>query len=120
LVASGVASLVLLGLLVIFSYRFGRIGSPGWVIFLVAAPGLLLWGALRGGLTQLAQTPPAAAQQEAVKYYTQQAVDVLPVIVQKAVQVYTFLLLFALGLIVIALIGSVFVRERKSREDGQP
>jgi hypothetical protein len=120
LVASGVASLVLLGLLVIFSYRFGRIGSPGWVIFLVAAPGLLLWGALRGGLTQLAQNPPAAAQQEAVKYYTQLAVDVLPVIVEKAVQVYTFLILFALGLIVIALIGSVFVRERKSREDGQP
>src|SRR4030067_476335 len=32
LVASVVASLVFLGLLVFFSYRFGRIGSPGWVI----------------------------------------------------------------------------------------
>jgi len=116
LVVSGVVSLAFLVLLIFFSYRFGRIGSPGGVIFLAAVPGLLFWGALRGWLDRAAQNPPAS-EQEAIKLYTQLAVDVLPIIVQKALQVYTILFLIALGLIVIALIGTVFMRERKLRQE---
>ena len=46
----GSISLALTGLLVLFSYRFGRLGSPGCVIFLAALPGLTALSMLRGWL----------------------------------------------------------------------
>lgn len=113
---SGLASLVLLGLLIFFSYRFGRLGSPGCVIFLAAVPGLLFFGGVRGWLAQSAQNPAATSEPTLITRYTQLATDVLPGFVQKAMQIYVLLIFLGLGLMLVALIGAVFVRERKNKE----
>ncbi len=63
LAISGLVSLFLLGLLALFSYRFGRLGSPGCVILLAAIPGLVLMSGARGWLEHSAQ-PPAAGGEE--------------------------------------------------------
>lgn len=109
----GLASLFLIGLLVFFSYRFGRLGSPGCIIFLAAIPGLILLGGLRGWIEQSAQQPATTGEVTYITRYTQLAVEVLPDVVHKAMQIYQFLVFLGLGLMLVALIGTVFVRERK-------
>ncbi|HBG74970.1 MAG: hypothetical protein A2X25_07290 [Chloroflexi bacterium GWB2_49_20] len=113
---SGLVSLLFLGLLVFFSHRFGRLGSPGCVIFLVAVPNLILMGGLRGWLANAAQTPASTGAQALLSRYLQLAADVLPGIVQKAMYVYIFLVFLGIALLLVALIGSVFVRERKNKD----
>lgn len=112
---SGLVSLFFLGLLIFFSYRFGRLGSPGCVIFLAAIPGFILLGGVRGWIEQSAQNPAAVGEETYITQYGQLAVDVLPDVVQRAMQIYTFLIFLGLGLMLIALIGAVFVRERKNK-----
>lgn len=116
LAISGLASLVFLVLLIFFSYRFGRLGSPGCTIFLAAIPGLILLGGVRGWLEQSAQNSAAVGEETYVTRYAQLAVDVLPDIVQRAMQIYVFLIFLGLVLMLAALIGAVFVRERKNKE----
>lgn len=108
----GLVSLFFIGLLVFFSYRFGRLGSPGCVIFLAAIPGLILMSGVRGWLERSAQQS-AAGEVTYIALYTQLAVEVLPDIVHKAMQIYQFLVFLGLGLMLVALIGAIFVRERK-------
>jgi LPXTG-motif cell wall-anchored protein len=110
---AGVVSLVFLGLLILFSYRFGRLGSPGCVIFLAAIPGLILFSAARGWTQNAGQNPPAGAEETFITRYAQLAADVLPVVVQKALQIYIVLVLLGLGLMLLGLIGGMFFRKRK-------
>jgi hypothetical protein len=113
---SAFVSLLFLGLLIFFSYRFGRVGSPGCVVFLAAIPGFILMGGVRGWLSQAAQNPPAAGEETFFTRYAQLAVDVLPDVVQTAMQIYLFLIFMGLGLMLIALVGTVFIRDRKTKE----
>jgi hypothetical protein len=116
LAVSGLVSLFFFGLLIFFSYRFGRLGSPGCVIFLAAAPGLIFMGGARGWLEQAAQRLAAVGQETYLTRYTQLAVDVLPGVVQTALQIYVILFFLGLVMMLIALIGIIFVRERKNKE----
>ncbi len=113
----GLASLVLLGLLVYFSYRFGRLGSPGCVIFLAAVPGLISFSMMRGWLERAGQNSSPETEETVVTVYTQLitrlAMDALPDIVQKALQAYLLLSLSGFGLMLAALIGALIVRMRK-------
>jgi hypothetical protein len=115
LIAFGLVSFFFLGWLVFFSYRFGRLSSPGCVIFLAAIPGLILMAGVRGWLGQ-AQNPSAADELPALARYTQLAADVLPGIVQTALLIYVCLIVLGVGLMFIALVGTVFVRERKGTD----
>ena len=115
----GSISLALMGLLVFFSYRFGRLGSPGCVIFLSAVPGLVLFSGVRGWLEQAGQNPNPETEMTTVTLYTQMiaqlAADALPEIVQMAIRTYLILILLSLTLMLLALIGPLFMRKRKNK-----
>lgn len=110
----GLVSLVGLALLVTFSYRFGKAGSPGCVIFLAALPGLGLCAAGRGALAQGLQAPEAAGgAQEMIQRYAVMAGDALPPVVEKALLVYAGLAGLGLVFVLVWLVGSMFGRERR-------
>lgn len=117
LMVLGSMSLAFLGLLVYFSYRFGRLGSPGCVILLGALPGVVLFSMMRGWLEHAGQNPLPETEVTFVTIYTQMAarlaVDVLPNIVQKGLQTYLSLAIFGFGLILAALAGALIFRGRK-------
>jgi hypothetical protein len=119
LIVLGSVSLVLLGLLIYFSHRFGRLGSPGCVIFLSAVPGLVLFSGMRGWLEGAGQNPDPGAEETYVTVYTQMisrlAVDALPDIVQKAIQTYLLLVILGFALMLAALIGVLISRARRNR-----
>lgn len=112
----GFISLVLIGLLVFFSYRFGRLGSPGCVLFLAALPGLLMLSMVRGWLEHSAGNLAQPTEMTAVTLYAQPiarlAIDALPEIVQMAIRTYLILILLGLGLVLAALTGSLFMRKQ--------
>jgi len=112
-IASGLVSLFFLGLLIFFSYRFGRLSSPGCAIFLAAIPGWAFLSGVRGWIEQSAQNPTAAGEETYITRYAQLAVDVLPDVVQKATQIYLFLIFLGLGLMLAALVCTIFSREQK-------
>ncbi len=116
LAVSGVIALVLLGLLVRFSHRFGRLGSPGCVFTLAAIPGLILLAAARGWLMQFDQATAAQAEESFTMRYTQLAVDVLPGVVDRALPVFLGLAALGAALIVLALLAAIFLRGRKESE----
>lgn len=115
----GSISLVLMGLLVFFSYRFGRLGSPGCVLFLAALPGLIVLSGVRGWLEQTAGNSGQPAEMTTVTLYTQMisrlAADALPGMVQMAIRTYLTLILLGLILILLAVTGPLFMRKRKKR-----
>jgi hypothetical protein len=116
----GSISLVLLGLLVFFSYRFGRLGSPGCVLFLAALPGLIGFSMVRGwlehGSKNLTQPTEINAVTQYAKPIARLAVDALPEIVQIGIQTYLILLLFGLTLILLALLGPMVLPKSKNKE----
>jgi len=71
---------------------------------------------LRGWLEQTAQRPAAVGEESVLTRFTQLAVDVLPDLVQTAIQIFLFLIFLGLGLLLIVLLGAVFLRERKNKE----
>ena len=119
----GFLSLTLLGLLIFFSYRFGRLGSPGCVIFLAALPGLVLTSGMRGWLERAVENPAQAMEMNSVTLYTQMisrlAADALPEILQMAIRTYLVLIFLGLGLMLAALIGSLFTRTRRNESQSQ-
>jgi hypothetical protein len=112
-----------MGLLVFFSYRFGRLGSPGCVIFLAALPGLMVFSMLRGWLEHGAENPPQATEMTTLTLYTQTinrlAADALPEIVLMAIQTYLTLILLGFTLIFLALLGPLFLRKRKHKNSAE-
>ncbi len=111
-------SVVLLGLLSFFSYRFGRLGSPGLVLFLAALPGILVFSGMLGWLEHGAQELTQPTQVTAVTMYAQPlarlAADALPDIVQMAIRTYLSIALLGLFLILVALIAPLFWREKRT------
>lgn len=114
LVLLGICLLLLIPL-VFFSYRFGRLGSPGVALFVATLPGAtisgLLWMAVQhqetpappgeaGGLTRLANYMLA---------------NVLPHVALIMVRNYLIALTLGLALMLLAILGGVAVRlARKS------
>jgi hypothetical protein len=113
----GLISFALLSLLAYFSYRFGRLGSPGCVIFLSAVPGVAMFSMMRGWLERAGQNPGAETEATALTIYTQMAeklaVDVLPAIVQKSLQTYLILTVIGLTLMLGAVLGGLIFRWRE-------
>jgi len=112
---SGLVSLFFLGLLVFFSHRYGRLGSPGCVLFVVAAPNLILLGGLHSWLENAGHSTETSGVQIMLSRYTQLAADVLPGIIQTALNIYFFLVLLGFLLLLLALIGGIFGRGRKNK-----
>ncbi len=107
LAVSGLISLVLLGLLVFFSHRFGRLGSPGCIVLLAAVPGLVLMSGARGWLEHSAQPPAAGGEETFITRYSQLAVDVLPGVVNQAIQIFLALTVLGAALMLVALVGAI-------------
>jgi len=120
LAVSGLISVVLLGLLVFFSHRFGRLGSPGCIVLLAAVPGLVLMSGARGWLEMSAQPAAAGGEETLITRYTQLAADVLPGVVNQAIQIFLALTLLGAVLMLVALVGAVFLRGRKHKEPAPP
>ena len=112
----GMVSFLFLLLLIFFSYRFGKLSSPGCVLFLATVPGLLLFGGLNGWISQMMQNPIPFADQTAVNRYAQLVADVLPTVLESSLRIYMILTFLGLALLAIALIGSIFIREKKNKE----
>lgn len=109
---SALASLIFLGLLALFSYRFGRLGSPGCILFLAAIPGVVILAGARGWLGLPPQNPAGEGPAVLLTRYAQLAADVLPPIIQQAFLTYLSLMLLGLLLALIALAGAVFTKKR--------
>jgi hypothetical protein len=111
------ASLALLALLVYFSHRFGRLVSPGCIMFLVAVPGVVVFSMLRGWLENAARNPTQPSEESAMSVYTRMierlAGEVLPDVVQSGLQAYLTLALIGFVLLLAALIGALVVRARR-------
>jgi hypothetical protein len=106
--AGGAASLLLVVALISFSYRFGRLGSPGVVLTVVGLPGYLslalIARTLRGvnAVPRLARTPLVWILDQVDSRLLQ---IVLPSIEMMG-EVYRLVTVAGLGLVAIALIGS--------------
>ena len=120
LIISAVSSLFLVVLLFIFSYGFGRLGTPGFVIFLASTPNLLLLTGLKKLLSAPVTDPANEGIQSIVSRYTQLVSDILPDLVQKAITFYLILCTVGIALMVIGLIGSIIFRRKKKNAELEP
>lgn len=101
-----VADVTLLAALAFFSWRFGRLASPGLVLTLVGLPGLLLWLAAR-------QNPEVsgAARSEDVSNYAEAASSfasfIGPLVVPHFAGPYVFVLVSGVVLLALAAVGRI-------------
>ncbi|MCC7355871.1 MAG: hypothetical protein IT330_19195 [Anaerolineae bacterium] len=103
-------SLGLVLLLVFFSYRFGRLGSPGCVFFAASLPGavFLTFLSLASGSQDIPAPPGEGAELTDMVGYL--AANLLPPLVQEMSRTYLLLLGFGFGLMVLAILGSIIWR----------
>jgi hypothetical protein len=102
LVSVGVC-LVLVIPLIFFSYRFGRLGSPGCVLFVAGLPGAVLFTFVASAL-QPVSTPPQSEEIGDMAGYV--AANVLPPLVSIAVRNHLVTVIVGFGLTVAAVLGS--------------
>jgi len=109
------ARLWLLALLILFSYRFGRLGSPGLVLFVASLPGAII-------STALSRMPPADALLVGLEQDVgltdrlgQVASQVLPPMMRDFSVSYTIVLLTGLALIIVAVLGGLIWRLTRRR-----
>jgi hypothetical protein len=107
LLVSGLVSLVFLIALIVFSYRFGRVGCPGCIVFVAAFPGFAILTAAGAALRQYTQPTAGSPQETFITRYVQLVADALPDVVQKAAQIYLYLMVAGFILVLIGLIGTV-------------
>ncbi|GEM_PF-1582901 len=113
LVLGGVDA-VLLGLVVLFSRRFGRLVSPGLVLTLVGLPGLL-FGAFAASSSEPQAMARAGEEAGSLAALGSAAGFVVPLVIHDFVWPYLATLLTGVVLLVIALIGTVIWRVRRTR-----
>lgn len=106
-IMAGVSGILLL-LLIVFSARFGRIGSPGCVLFLVGLPGLLLWVVSRGISERAVTLPDRTSGALAFAGYVLQ--ETLPVWLATLTQNYLLTLVIGVVLIALALLSGLVWR----------
>jgi len=110
LVGLVITDLVLLALLVLFSYRFGRLSSPGFVIFLAALPGILLLP-LSASLGAIS-TPSADGEGGYTAMLANIAAEALPDVIAIISRNYMIFLGIGSGLIFLALLCTIFIRKK--------
>ncbi len=104
--------LLLILLLIVFSYRFGRLSSPGCVLFLTALPAAALLALVRQSLlNQLATAPPTSESLSA--RLLSLAVTALPGLLDLILRNYLIVAAVGLGLILLALLGALFWPQRR-------
>jgi len=108
LVVLGIMCGVLLFPLILFSYRFGRLGSPGCVLVVASLPGALLF-TLIGSMLRPATTPPSeeSGLGGMIGYL---AANVLPPLGQIVSRNYVIALMLGLGLMILSVLGSLIWR----------
>ncbi|OGO13810.1 MAG: hypothetical protein A2Z66_10040 [Chloroflexi bacterium RBG_13_66_10] len=96
--------------LILFSYRFGRIGSPGLAIIAAACPGLSLFG-----FFAFVFNPPAASAAEPGMAELAGALvtNVLPSIARTAVPSYFYVAALGVLLVLAATLGTIAARMRR-------
>jgi len=103
-------SVVLLGGVVYFSRRHGRLSSPGCVIFLAAFPGFLGAVVLSGLLSQGELASIDSGEPGMTTRLLMLAGDVLPAILERVVLQYVILLAIGVLLMLAALVWALFFR----------
>lgn len=101
----GLISFILFVPLVLFSYRFGRIASPGIVIFISSLPGALAFSSANLALRSLGANSHQARVTDMSGMASLIVANVLPSTVQTVVQNYLVFLLTGLGLIIVSVLG---------------
>jgi hypothetical protein len=104
----GVVSLVLLVPLIVFSYRFGRLSSPGCVFIVASLPGALLLTMLGSALRPITTPPPPEAGAGGAISFL--ATNVLPPLAQIMAHSYVIVLMLGLALVVLSILGSLIWR----------
>jgi hypothetical protein len=109
-----IASAVLFLPLIVFSHRFGRIGTPGCAIFVAALPGALLFGFLA-----FVFHPPSSPVEERgmTEILGAMASNVLPAMAQTVIASYAALVALGILLILVAILATFLARLRR-RQDG--
>jgi len=101
----GAVSLVLFIPLVFFSYRFGRIASPGIVMFISSLPGALIFSGVNLALQNSSGNMQQAIEGGVGGMASFIASNILPPITQIIARNYLIFLLTGLGLIIVSVLG---------------
>ena len=120
LIICGLISIFLLCMLVFFSHRFGRLGNPGFVIFLAALPNLIMLIVLQRMITNPLVDSVSDGFQFTISRYTQLASDVLPDVIQKAFIMHVILVMVGIILMIIGLIGAISFRRKRKNQPLSP
>jgi hypothetical protein len=97
--------------LIYFSYRFGRLGSPGCVLFVSAIPGAVLFGFL--GWIFNPPPPEVGAEPSLTGMIGSVASTLLPPIARLSAQVFLAALAIGALLLVLSMVGGLAFRRRK-------
>jgi hypothetical protein len=108
LVVAVIASLLLFIPLVIFSYRFGRIGSPGCVFFFASLPGVLFFSLIGIAIKPISEPPVAEGSMTGMLGYL--VSNLLPSLAKSIAQGYLIFLAVGLGLLLLAGLSNTIWR----------
>ena len=104
-VLSGAAGFFFLLLLVLFSYRFGRIASPGWVLLLGSLPGAILF--TLAGMAVIPEDILAPGEGGMTSVLSYLGSSVLPLLANSIKEYYVLCAALGLGLILLAAVSSI-------------
>jgi hypothetical protein len=99
--------------LVLFSFRFGRIGSPGCAIAAAAIPGAVLFAFFA---VMFNPPPPAAGEPGMTEIAGALAAEVLPATARIAIGTYLTAVGAGLLLILFSILGTVASRLRRGKD----
>ncbi|HET7010375.1 MAG TPA: hypothetical protein VFI11_06335 [Anaerolineales bacterium] len=108
----GILSAVLALALIYFSYRFGRLASPGCVLFVAALPGAALFGFL--GWAFNPPGPSAGPDSDMTGMLSSLASNVLPPLAQIAAWVFLAAMALGILLIFLSIVGGLVSRRRRA------
>jgi hypothetical protein len=112
----GLLVVICLGLLIpliLFSFRWGRLGSPGCVLFMAGLPGAILFTFVASALQPVA-TPPQSEEMGDMAGYL--AANVLPPLVSIASRNHLVAIASGLGLMVLAVLGGLLLRGTRTKQ----
>ncbi len=103
--AAGALSLALMGLLLVFSHHFGRLGAPGCVILVSSLPGVLLFSTLSTSLGKVTSTASSGGAGGLSAALASLAANALPVAVPILLHNYMIFMAIGLGFMLLATLG---------------
>jgi hypothetical protein len=104
--------LLLLVPLVFFSYRFGRLGSPGFVVFAASLPGAFLFSVFStiGGAERVVRP---GREEGITRLGAYVASEILPPLAQIMARNHLLFMFTGIGLMAIAILGSLIYRSTR-------